>query len=237
MLKRERIFTNAEAIGFVFPVYHATFGESGLPHLVERFIQKLGNLSEKYLFAVCTHNGFPGMTLENLKDQLAARGGELSAGFAVQLTVPYETKEKLRHAFLHQELKFDHEKDAQQREKNLASWRQKLIVIEQIIKQRQTTHLESPAKLERILLRPYLAMQKGMAKSHYQQLADSTSKDFVTLTFQADHSFWVNQACFGCGICAKLCPVLMNGHSGSSIAKTVWLVIIGVHRMPFAVRS
>jgi ferredoxin len=207
MLKRERIFTNAEAIGLVFPVYHAAFGESGLPHLVERFIQKLGNLSGKYLFAVCTHGGFPGMTLENLKNQLSTRGGELSEGFSIQLTVPYETREKLRHAFLHQELKFDHVKDAQQREKNLAAWRQKLIEIEQIIKQRQTTHLESPAKLEKMLLRPFLAMQKSMAVSHFQQLANSTSKDFVSLTFQADRSFWVDQHCIGCGICTKVCPV------------------------------
>ena len=69
-----------DSVGFVFPVYHASFGLSGIPFLVGRFVSRLGDLEGKYLFAVCTHGGKPGGVLRSLEKLLAAKNGKLSSG-------------------------------------------------------------------------------------------------------------------------------------------------------------
>ena len=58
----------AEIVGIIFPVYYADI--CGIPLIVERFIEKFSGKNQKYLFAVCTHKGAPGTTIENLKNRL-----------------------------------------------------------------------------------------------------------------------------------------------------------------------
>ncbi len=72
----------ADSVGLVFPVY---FG--GLPLVVERFARRLP--AADYVFAVATHGGMPGNALRQLERVLAAKGTELSAGFAVQMPGNY----------------------------------------------------------------------------------------------------------------------------------------------------
>src|SRR5512133_881627 len=86
VMDRETITPEADVVGLVFPVYHG-----GLPLIVKRFIERLSSLQEKYLFAVCTYGDSPGLALEYTRDQLASRGGKLSAGFGVHLPYNYIT--------------------------------------------------------------------------------------------------------------------------------------------------
>ena len=56
LIKQERINSESEIIGVVFPVYLAHL--NGIPLIVKDFIQKLAQLDSKYLFAVCTCGGY-----------------------------------------------------------------------------------------------------------------------------------------------------------------------------------
>jgi flavodoxin len=81
------IQTDADALGIVFPAYHAQL--FGIPLIVERFVNKLEDIGSKYLFAVCTcgaHEHFNGLpTLKNLEKIIKSKGGKLSAEFSIQL--------------------------------------------------------------------------------------------------------------------------------------------------------
>jgi ferredoxin/flavodoxin len=203
----ECINSNADTIGIVFPVYHATFGESGIPNVVRRFIEKLGDIGSKYIFAICTHSGMPAFTIRNLSDMISRRGGELSAGFTVRMGVPYPGIAKLKHALLKKELTVDIEKDGKERKELYELWEIKLNVIEDHVVNRRKARLEAPGKATRIILAPFFALQKRAAMSRYRGLSNSRNGSFQKLTMLADRSFNVDEKCNGCGACRRVCPV------------------------------
>ncbi|PVX23621.1 MAG: hypothetical protein CW716_11760, partial [Candidatus Bathyarchaeum sp.] len=84
VISKETIEPKADVIGIVFPVYYASNGY-GIPLIIERFVNKLEVLDSKYIFAVCTHSGMAGTTIENLKKMVKSRGGELAAGFSLNM--------------------------------------------------------------------------------------------------------------------------------------------------------
>jgi flavodoxin len=86
VMDKEKIDSDADVVGMVFPVYFALNG--GIPMIVGRFVEKLENIGPKYLFAVCTHSGGPGSTMENLGNKIRSRGGKLAAGYTVKMSVP-----------------------------------------------------------------------------------------------------------------------------------------------------
>ena len=65
-MQEDKINSEADIIGLAFPICHATFGESGLPNMVTSFVDKLCDLLGKYIFAIRTHSGFSGLTMEKL---------------------------------------------------------------------------------------------------------------------------------------------------------------------------
>jgi flavodoxin len=74
---------NSDVIGIVFPVYFAWFG--GIPLILERFAKKLEGIAGKYIFAVCTYGNGTGPALTELSKIIEMRGGEVNAGFAIQM--------------------------------------------------------------------------------------------------------------------------------------------------------
>lgn len=75
-IKEENTYPEGDTLGIVFTVYH-----QGLPNIINRFINKLDNIGEQYVFGVCTYGDSPGISLEYLDESLKAKGGKLSAGF------------------------------------------------------------------------------------------------------------------------------------------------------------
>ncbi|MCP4136311.1 MAG: hypothetical protein GY754_35400 [bacterium] len=203
----ESISSDAEIIGIVFPVYHATFGESGIPNIVQRFIGKLNNIDSKYLFAVCTHSGMPGFTIENTSHFISKQGGELSAGITVKMNIPYSAFEKIKYSLFKKELAINIHKDKEKREKLFDQWEKKLQYIEDCLIKRKKVKLDSPGKIYRKLITSFFLFQKRAAKYRYQKLSGSTADSFRKLTMLADKSFKINSKCNGCGICQKICPV------------------------------
>lgn len=75
----EDINTEADAVGFVFPVYGW-----GLPQIVKDFIDRLSLSQVQYIFAVVTCAGTQGGTLIQLKKILQSKKCDLHAGFSVK---------------------------------------------------------------------------------------------------------------------------------------------------------
>jgi flavodoxin len=71
---------DSDVIGIVFPVY---YGE--LPAIIKRFAEKLENIEQKYIFAVCTFGGSAGYSLKLLRNIIRSRGGDISATYRVHM--------------------------------------------------------------------------------------------------------------------------------------------------------
>ena len=207
VMDEESIRTDAEVIGIVFPVYHASFGESGIPFIVGRFISKLENISSKYLFAICTHMGAPGKTIENLGKMTQSRGGRLAAGFTVKMNFSYSAVEKIKYSLFHKELKTDILTENKKRQKLIDNWKKKLEAIYKYINARKEGELETQGIVEKFILALLLPIFKKGALSRYRKLSNSSLHSFDELIPLADRSFCLDKKCNGCGICARVCPV------------------------------
>ena len=71
---------DSEVIGIVFPVYYKNYLV-----IIKRFVEKLDNIENKYIFAVCTFGGSAGYSLKSLRRFIQARGGKLSATYRVHM--------------------------------------------------------------------------------------------------------------------------------------------------------
>ncbi len=186
LMDKENIKPDADVIGIVFPVYHAVF--DGLPLIVARFTNKLTNLDGKYIFAVCTCKGWSRLTLGKLARIIQARGGKLAAGFTV--TMPDNSSPTT----------------AEQRQKLIANWKQKLEKICQYVHARKKGKMENPV-LFNLIMAPFTARTKKITMDLLNKLVNLPDLSFEQILPLTDKSFHVDEKCDGCGICARICPV------------------------------
>lgn len=215
VMRKNNIEITSNLIGIVFPVYFADLG--GVPLIVEQFIKKLENLASKYIFVVCTHAGGPGRTIEYVRSLIQVQGGELAAGFTVEMSVPYSPKVKIRRSLFHKEINYRKEiaKDYKKQQELYRLWHQKLEIIIKNIRSRDKGIYEIKKSILKRLFPPLISLSKAMFRRHYKQLAKISSEDselisdytFENLIHFADKSFEVNDQCKGCGTCAQICPV------------------------------
>lgn len=80
MIDQESIDTEANIIGFVFPIY-----DFKPPKIIDKIIPKIQSIESKYIFAICTYGIAPAKSLKHLEKTIESCGGRLSAGFAVEM--------------------------------------------------------------------------------------------------------------------------------------------------------
>jgi ferredoxin/flavodoxin len=186
IMGRETVKTDADAIGIVFPVYHAVF--DGMPLIVARFANKLANIEGKYIFAVCTCKGWSRLTLAKLAEIIQARGGKLAAGFTV--VMPDNSSPTTE----------------EQRQKLFANWHKKLEVICRYVDARDKGKMENTV-LFNLLMAPFTAKTKKTTMDLLNKLVDLPDLPFEQILPLTDKSFHVDEKCDGCAICARVCPV------------------------------
>jgi ferredoxin len=192
-MNKERIETDAQAIGVVFPVH----GIFRIPSIVERFIGKLDGLSSKYIFVVTTYGSMAGGAVKSFRKVVESCSGKLSAGFSVHMpmnniTIP---------SFMYSGAVGD-------KEQNLfANWQEKSVFIYEYVSARKEGKFEATNRLLVSLLYPIdKIFARWRIESKYNKLTNSNlNKD--ELWPMMDVSLHSDEKCDGCGICSRICPV------------------------------
>jgi flavodoxin/NAD-dependent dihydropyrimidine dehydrogenase PreA subunit len=198
---------NVDVIGIIFPVYFATFGEKGLPYFVEDFLIKIENIKEKYIFAICTHSGYDGFTIENLNHLLIQHEGKLSASLSVKLGNPFSILEKISHLLLNKPLKIDIKKENKKRKKLKNQCSSEIETLCDAVLKKKELRIRKANVLKKYINHIFQSLQRKMAIRRYQQLSKLKISDFKQLVRCSDNSFTVSNRCNACGICQKVCPV------------------------------
>jgi ferredoxin len=186
VMDREKISSDADTIGIVFPVYHAIF--DGMPLIIERFTKKLDNLKSKYIFAVCTCKGWSRKTISKLGEIISSRGGKLSAGFVVLM--PDNSSPSA----------------VEERQTRLDNWKKKLGGIPEYVIAKKTGRNETNLIFNAIMS-PFGRKLQKLTMELLEKSSGRSGLGFEELMHAGDGSYRVDESCNGCGICAKVCPV------------------------------
>ncbi|MBN1799719.1 MAG: EFR1 family ferrodoxin [Spirochaetales bacterium] len=175
VMNRERITTDADIIGFVFPLY-----DFKPPLTIMDVVPKFKKIDTKYIFAVCTYGLAPSHSLKHLNKIIQSCGGCLSAGFAVRM--PHNGIGSIKN-------------NDKKNQSMYEAWKNKLETISSYIKAGKTGRIEASSPVFSFLNPRALKRLPSAIKFIMHLLL----KGIKSLDFTSD------EKCNGCGICEKIC--------------------------------
>ncbi len=176
-MRQERVHTEADTVGFVFPIY-----DFKPPRVVQNLVCKLDDIGSKYLFAVCTYGIAASHSLRHLDEAIRACGGHLSAGFAVRM--PHNGIGSRAMAPARDALMF-------------AAWKGRLKEVCGCIEARAEARIESSPPLLNFLQPGIIGTVPVLFRFVKQALFRGMRSMVLT----------ANDHCDGCGVCARVCPM------------------------------
>ncbi len=176
LMGEESIHSEADAIGFVFPIY-----DFKPPRLLDSFASKIADINSKYLFAICTYGIAPSRSLQHLDQTIRACGGTLSAGFAVAMPHNGIGSGVIAQA---------------EHVRMFANWKARLPEVCEYIDARKKGRIESGSVFSNLFRTGFIKMLPSALK--FLVLMLSRGADSLGLISSAD--------CTGCGTCQKVCP-------------------------------
>jgi len=194
VMRKERIETDADTVGVVFPVQ----GIVRIPNMVERFVEKLNDISSKYIFAVSTYGSIAGVGVKTFGKMVRFCGGELSAGFAVHMPMNNITIPGFMYSG----------SVGYKEQKLFSNWQKnKLDFICDYVSARKQGRFESTNRLLVSLFYPIDKYYgRPRVESKYNRLMN-THLNIEGIWPLMDASFHCDEKCDGCGVCSKICPV------------------------------
>lgn len=176
--KQAHYFSEAESIGFVFPVV-----DFKAPDFVIKMLQHFKDLQGKYIFALCCFGLSAGNCMKLFDKELRKLGGELSAGFTAAMP----------HNGIGSDLF-----TLKEQEKAFCAWQEKMPRLLQSIKNQEKLKLEKGSIFHAFFVRGLFFRTLSTMTKLMLLVA---RKGWQALDYTA------TEACNGCGSCVKICPV------------------------------
>ncbi len=191
------VYSGAEAVGVVYPVYYA-----GPPAIVCEFLEKLKFEGRPYLFAAATFGGSAGRSFTMIREIMRGKGMEMDACFGIHMPQnafkkPWERQDKLTAQA---------EKRAQK-------------VAEAVLRRKKGTH-HANALLEMMMKPMNGPVRKASRKAVAEFAGESGELEFNDLIRLSDKNFEATEECSVCGLCEKVCPTCNIQMQGG---RPVWL--------------
>jgi Pyruvate/2-oxoacid:ferredoxin oxidoreductase delta subunit len=178
LIHRDSIRSDADVIGFVFPIY-----DFKPPGLVIECVKKIEGLDSKYIFTVCTYGIAPLKAIRVFDESLRANGGRLSSGFAVKM--PHNGLGSGSFSQARHEQMFE-------------DWKARLEEISEYVNSGKEGTLETSKVFSSLILSGVMIRRIPFLLKLSKQVM---MKGWDSLAFVS------NERCDGCGICKKVCPV------------------------------
>lgn len=175
---KDKIVPDADAIGFVFPIYDFKH-----PKVIGNLLGKITNIDSKYIFAICTYGIAPSKSLVNFGKAIESYGGNLSLGFAVAM--PHNGIGSSSFS-------------SKQHEKMFEEWQKKLEVVSEDITNKREGKIEKSNVFFGMLSSRLII---SVFPSIFVFFKEVITKGIDSLKFN------YNEKCDGCDICEKVCPM------------------------------
>ena len=196
VMDKDKINIEADVLGIVFPTYYETY--DGVPLIVRRFVKKLENMENKYIFGICTYGGASVTALKCLNKLINSRDGKLSAGFTVNMP---------------SNMAGPNLNNTEKQHKMFDVWNENLDYISEFINTRKEGEFDTQNILFgrayillKLIYSPLMFLFKPSTLKHLKKYSSESLPYEEQLPFM-DKSFSTDEKCVGCGNCSRICPV------------------------------